>query len=228
MNSIPQTFQIKHINGSVLFETQAETLKVACELAIKQKVSLTGAYLTCADLTGADLTCADLTGADLTGAYLTGANIRYTNLRGADLRGADIRYTNLRGACLTSAYLTGADLTGADLPDYSVCPQDGEFIAWKKVQGNVVLKLRIPADAKRTSNLRNRKCRAEFVDVLAAYDRDKHELPAKQEFEGIYNTEFKYCVGQRITPDSYNDDIREDCTSGIHFFITRKEAEAWS
>ena len=34
-----------------------------------------------------------------------------------------------------------------------------------------------------------------------------------------------YCVGEIVKPDSYNDDIREECTNGLHFFITKREAE---
>jgi hypothetical protein len=40
-----------------------------------------------------------------------------------------------------------------------------------------------------------------------------------------HNPEITYTVGKIIKPDSYNDDIRLECTNGIHFFITKKEAE---
>ena len=36
-----------------------------------------------------------------------------------------------------------------------------------------------------------------------------------------------YTAGERIYPDSYNDDWRVECTNGIHFFMTREEAEDW-
>jgi uncharacterized protein YjbI with pentapeptide repeats len=49
--------QIKNrYNGSVIFETDAETIGTAVALAIAAKADLTGANLTRADLTGADLT----------------------------------------------------------------------------------------------------------------------------------------------------------------------------
>ena len=38
---------------------------------------------------------------------------------------------------------------------------------------------------------------------------------------------FMYEVGKIVNPDSYNDDIRLDCTNGIHFFVTKQEAEEW-
>jgi len=35
---------------------------------------------------------------------------------------------------------------------------------------------------------------------------------------------FKYEKGKVIVPDKYCDDIRIECSNGIHFFMTRKEA----
>jgi len=118
-------------------------------------------------------------------------------LRWADLRWADLRW---------------ADLREADLPHFQICPEDGSFVAWKKVRGSI-LKLLVPENAKRTSSLVGRKCRAEFVVVL--------------EGEGVSTHDDKtvYKVGETVYPDKYNDDIRVECTNGIHFFMTRKEAE---
>ncbi|KGW27295.1 pentapeptide repeats family protein [Burkholderia pseudomallei MSHR733] len=104
----------------VIFECEADSMKVAVELAYKQSVSLRDANLRGADLSGADLSDADLSGADLSGADLSdadlsGANLSGANLRGADLRGADLRGADLSGANLSGANLRGADLRGADL-----------------------------------------------------------------------------------------------------------------
>ena len=170
---------------------------------------LRGAYLTGADLTGADLRGADLRGADMRGAYLTGADLTGADLTGADLRGADLRGADMRGA-----YLTGADLTGAKLPHFQI--PDGDLIGWGKKGGRIV-KMRIPPEAKRTGSLIGRKCRAEWVEVL--------------EIEGADETTSErggtYCVGEITRPDSYNDDPRVECTNGVHFFLTRAEAEEW-
>ena len=37
-----------------------------------------------------------------------------------------------------------------------------------------------------------------------------------------------YRVGKTVESDSYDDDIRVECSHGIHFFLTRKEAEEWN
>jgi uncharacterized protein YjbI with pentapeptide repeats len=99
-------FEIKHhITGSLLFECEALSLKIAVELAVSKGASLRGADLRGADLDGASLRGADLDGADLRGASLDGASLRGAYLDGADLRGASLR----------GADLDGADLRGADL-----------------------------------------------------------------------------------------------------------------
>jgi len=210
---------------------------------IKPEANLRGAYLYGADLRGAnlrrtdlsranlrraDLRRADLREADLSEAYLYGAdlsetNLRETNLRGANLTGANLYGAYLYGADLSGAYLygadlsetnlTGADLSRADLPDFQICPEEGSFIAWKGVHSGVI-KLLVPATAKRTSSLIGRKCRAEYVYVLSG--------SGKSDRGGVY------VEGTKYYPDSYDDDIRVECSHGVHFFMTKAEAERWS
>ena len=101
--------------GSLIFECDAASLKVAVELAVSKKIGARGADLRGADLRGADLSSAYLSGADLRGADLRGADLSSAYLSGADLRGADLRGADLSSADLRDAYLGGADLRGADL-----------------------------------------------------------------------------------------------------------------
>ena len=97
-------FAIKHrSSGIVLFAAEVGSLKLAVELAVKEK----------ADLSGADLSGAYLRGAYLRGAYLRGADLSGAYLRGAYLRGAYLRGADLSGAYLSGAYLSGAFLDGA-------------------------------------------------------------------------------------------------------------------
>jgi len=172
--------------------------------------------LVCGETGGkrANLYGASLEGANLCGANLEGANLEGTYLYGASLEGANLYGANLKGASLEGANLYGAYLKGAKLPNFQICPEEGDFIAWKKVQGGV-LKLLVPATAKRTSSLVGRKCRAEFVVVLEGSGVSKHD--GKTVYE----------PGMTVYPDKYDGDIRVECTSGIHFFITRKEAEEY-
>jgi hypothetical protein len=76
--------------ASVLFATEAASLKAAVMAALKARADLRGANLYGADLRGANLYGADLRGANLHGADLHGADLRGADLHGADLRGAKI------------------------------------------------------------------------------------------------------------------------------------------
>jgi len=191
---------------------------------------LYGAYLSRVDLRGADLCGADLSGADLRGADLHGANLRRADLRradlcGADLSGANLRRADLRRADLCGADLRGADLRGADLEDIdaarlSIAPECGSFIGWKRC-GESIVKLLIPSDAKR-SNATGRKCRCSKAWTLGITDSDGRNIArAKSDRGGLYE------VGKLTVPDSFDEDRWNECSHGIHFFITREEAVAY-
>ena len=196
-----------------------------------QGANLQGANLQGANLHDANLQCADLWNADLQGANLRTANLQGANLQGANLQGANLWYANLRNANLQDANLRnadlrnadlqGADLQGANLPPFFTCPQEGSFIAWKKIS-NKLIKLRIPAKAKRTSPLVGRKCRAEYCTILGIYELTGAKTNLKKIRGGYKNDE--YIVGQIFYPDRYDSDIRVECTHGVHFFITKEEA----
>jgi hypothetical protein len=183
------------------------------------EANLSGANLSWANLSGANLSWANLSEANLSGANLSWANLSEANLSGADLSGANLSEANLSRANLSRANLSGANLSGANLykvklPHFQICPEEGDFIAWKKVNGGV-LKILVPAEAKRTSSLVGRKCRAEFVKVLEGEGVSKHDGKTLYKAVGT------------VYPDRYDDDIRIECTSGIHFFMTRREAEEY-
>ena len=192
---------------------------------------LGGAYLWRADLSGANLRGADLSGAYLRGADLRGANLSSADLGGAYLRNADLINADLNGANLNGANFNGADLIGADLINVKynertaffalVCPEEGDFIAWKKV-GDAIIKLRIPAEAKRSSAT-TRKCRCEFAEVLELQNLDGTTYKDDKVVNDNY-VKTIYKVGEIVRPDSWDDDRWNDCSHGIHFFMTRDEA----
>ena len=96
----------------VIFEHEADSLKIAVEFAVKSGADLSGADLSGANLYGADLSGANLSGANLSGADLYGANLSRADLPGANLSGANLYGANLSGADLSGANLSGADLYG--------------------------------------------------------------------------------------------------------------------
>lgn len=95
---------------------------------------------------------------------------------------------------------------------------EGVLIGWKKCNDDVLVKLQIPAEARR-SNGTERKCRAEFVDVLEVHG-------AEFGVTDSYGPVTEYRVGERIFADAWDEDWKNVCSNGIHFFITRQEAES--
>ena len=190
-----------------------------------RSVNLRDADLNYANLSDANLCDADLCGAGLRGTDLRGANLRYANLRDADLRGANLRYANLRGADLR-----GADLRGANLRGVELCGTEGNLmeyrrgkilsenvIGYKKCRDNVIVTLEIPRGAI-VFSINGTKCRTNKAKVLEieganrAYSQQKY---------------VSYYVGDEITIYNFNCEYNVECAEGIHFFMTRKEAEEY-
>ena len=132
------------------------------------------------------------------------------NLSRADLSGANLSGANLYGANLSRA--KNAELVIAQT---RILP-DGDLIGWKKCKDGVIVKLAIPAAAKR-SHAFGRKCRAEFADVL--------EVIGASSGVSSHDDKTEYRVGCRVEADRFDENWQEECSGGIHFFITRIEAE---
>ena len=191
-----------------------------------RSANLSDANLYGADLYGADLRSANLSSADLRDADLYGADLRSANLSSADIRDADLRSADLRSADLSGANLMRANLSGAEYNERTAffvlsCPEEGDFIAWKKVN-NVIVKLKVPAEAKRSSAT-SRKCRCEYAEVLELQNLDG--TPYND--DNVVNNNYVktiYKVGEIARTDSWDADRWNECSHGIHFFITRDEA----
>ena len=184
--------------------------------------NLSGSNLSGSNLSGSDLSGSNLRGSDLSSSDLRGSDLSYSNLSGSDLRGSDLRGSNLRGSDLRGSNLSGANLSGAKGAEISIAKTRilpaGSLIGWKKCSNGVIVKLRIPEEAKR-SHAFGRKCRAEFVDVL--------EVIGAEVGIAQHDGKTEYRAGQRVTPDSFSDNWQEECANGIHFFITREEAQEY-
>jgi hypothetical protein len=195
--------------------------------------NLSSADLRSANLSSADLSYADLSYANLSSADLSSANLRSADLRYADLSSADLSYANLSSADLSSANLRSADdpvkgiETALGFGEFLRFPQEGEFIAFKKVRNQVILKVKIPADADRVNAYSSKKGRASKVITLAAYDKDRKEISGKTEFIGTHDGKTRYVIGEETLPDSYDPSPLIECSHGIHFFLTFEEAKAW-
>lgn len=152
---------------------------------------------------------------------------------------------------------TRCDLTGVTFTDckadvrttgyYQVCPEKGEYTAFKKAivvtnnkgktvttqyQNNkyhgktifnyVIVELKIPADAKRSSAT-TRKCRASKAEVISITSIDGKKKYKKA--LAAHSQSFAYEVGKTVIPhNGFSKDRWAECAPGIHHFITRREA----
>ena len=180
--------------------------------------------------------------ADFSGSKLYGKNFADAALWGADFRGADARDTSFRGADLRRADFTGANIYGADffmakidetvgLSDLPLmCPDTGEFTAWKKaihirpngVYEDCIVKLIIPEDAERVSGM-TRACRASKARVLEIQTMDGQTITDGRAVS-FHDHGFIYAVGETVTSEKYESDRWRDHSPGIYFFINRRDA----
>ena len=174
-----------------------------------------------ADLRGTDLRGTNLREADLRRADLRRADLREAYLRGANLREADLRRADLRRADLREAYLRGADLREADLNFPIACPESGSFIGYKKAR-KYIIKLKILENAKRSSAT-SRKCRCDKAEVVAIENMDG-TVVGVDSVRSNRDSSFIYRIGEIVSVDNFDDNRWNECTAGIHFFITRDEA----
>ena len=196
-----------------------------------------------ADLSWADLSRANLYGANLSWANLSWANLSWANLSWADLSWADLSRANLYGANLSWANLSWADLSRANLYGANLsganyiekaknlfyplaCPEIGAFIGWKKARimhnrSECIVKLEISEDAMRSSAT-GRKCRCSKATVLEVQGLEGDVL--EQAAVSDRDENFHYVPGSVVSVSDFDENRWNECSTGIHFYITREEA----
>lgn len=121
------------------------------------------------------------------------------------------------------------------------CPEEGEFVGYKiasddritsyytfiihpyenLASANVLVTLKIPADAKRSS-AGGRKCRCNKAEVIEIEHVTTHENLSVAYSK--HDTRFEYHIGEEISEPNFNENRWGECSEGIHFFVNRKEA----
>lgn len=183
-----------------------------------------GATLNDTNICDSNLIHADFCDASLVGAYLPHSNLTRADFQGANLGWADLRDCVLDGTGFRDCNFIYANLRGSNYIPYIPleCPSDGAFVGWKKVN-NVLIKLEIPADAKRSSATTN-KCRCDKAKVLGFYDTlGVNELDITEFVNDKYE-KCKYVKGEMVYPDSFDEDRWNECSHGIHFFVNKQDA----
>lgn len=191
-----------------------------------------------AELSGADLSCANLTNtrfhdARLRYARLINAKIEHTSFCGADLTRASCMNIDLRTADIRHAVFYGVRMQGAlvgDIPISAglsglqpVFPTHGAFTIFKKLAEDKIAMLEVPAYAKRSSAT-TRKGRVSEAYVVAIWD--ERGKPCSRGVS-LRDPDFAYVVGTTVVSDAFDPDRWNECSSGIHCFLTREEAERW-
>ena len=216
---------------------------LSCANLVRANLShtnLRNANLSYADLRGTDLSYANLCEVDLDDGNLDNTNLKHAGLVRSNLRNTTLYYANLNHAQLTEADLTSADLSYANLMGANLqlaildnvrynectsffalqCPEKGSFIGYKKARGKIV-ELLITEDAKR-SNATTRKCRCSKAKVLSI--TNKENTKEYNKVTSDYDKDFIYKVGEIVEVKDFDENRWEECSTGIHFFLTRDEA----
>lgn len=168
---------------------------------------------------------------------LIGTSFLRSDLRSSTVNLCDVRDIDLRSSSLNGAYI---NLSKEELKSFETttkfnvytsfftlhCPEEGSFIGFKKTSDNKIVKLLILEDSKRSSATSS-KCRASKVKVLDIFyaidENQKHEMAYTSFNDKITN----YIVGETIEVNDFNEDRWVECSTGIHFFITKQEAVNW-
>ena len=139
-----------------------------------------------------------------------------------DLSNANLSYADLRGADLSGADLSGATANENTSFFFNQLP-DGEFIGWKKGKNDTLVKLKITENAKRSSAT-TLKCRCSEAFVIGIEDKKGNSI---EKTTSQYDNNFIYEVGKIVKVDNFDEDRWNECSSGIHFFISKEMARSY-
>lgn len=183
------------------------------------------------------------------GVDMSDCDLRNALFRNCDLSGAVLSRADLRGARFIDCALDGLvvedqeETRGLDEAFPSECPAQGSFVAYKMASrepdpavkdeedSSVIVALHVPEDAKRVSSPSG-KCRCDKAKVVGiteiggaqAYDKDGNALTKAVSF---HDSSFVYELGKTVEVKDFDDIRFHECSTGIHFFMTRELAEAY-
>ena len=146
-------------------------------------------------------------------AGLTKDQIRKKDFSKANFSKANFRWADFSGANLN--FIINESTFGLTIN----CPEEGEFIGYKKAKGKIV-KLKILTDAKRSSAT-SYKCRCSKA-ICLEIEGGLTEISSNRDSSFIYK------VGEIAEVKDFDENRWNECSSGIHFFTSRKMAECYS
>lgn len=198
--------------------------------------NLSGAEIKCSNFTHADLQCAQLyhtciyngtfyaalfDGAQLFQAFLYNTVLVCANFDNANLACAVLDHTNIDKASFTSCNLYRTKMyeaTGSLLEYRTGKILTEPIIGYKKCKYNVIVTLEIPKDAI-VFSINGTKCRTNKAKVI--------DIDGADRAFSIFNT-MTYYIGDEFNIKDFNCEYNRECANGIHFFMTREEAENYT
>ena len=97
-------------------------------------------------------------------------------------------------------------------------------MGYKKLKNNCIATLLIPGDALRVNAIGSYKCRCNKAEVLEIVDSARKLVNTAS---SNHNPEFIYETGKTVFVLDYDPSDRIECSTGIHFFMTKQEAEEY-
>lgn len=189
-----------------------------------------------AEFTDCDLTVVEMRN----GTNFARASFDRCNFKNAVCHGA-FRNTEFFDDDLTNVNMYEADFTNTEFVRCKLdnikydectcgialaCPEKGSFTAFKKAElyngDKCIVELQVPADALRSSAT-TRKCRVSKATVVAVYTMDGKSV--KQNAYSTHTRSFVYKLGKMVEVKNFDKNRWNECSSGIHCFITKREAE---
>ena len=189
---------------------------------------------------------------DFTEAYMTDFTFDNCIFRRCNFTKCDVKNVLFESCFFYDCDFNEADLPPFFYPEYMVrcinipympmaCPEEGEIIGYKIASSrrlclsnqlfwrdnenhgpaNVLVTLKIPADAKRSS-AGGRKCRCDKAEVIGLEHITSHESLSIAYSK--YDINFEYRIGEKISVPDFDENRWAECSTGVHFFINRKEA----
>ncbi len=171
------------------------------------------------DISHMNLSCTDLSNVIFMDCSICYINFSCAEMDNIQFRRCRIYACNFYGAHLSGSMFKNCILEISNSFLFPACPTEGSFIGWKACCDGKIVKLLIPEDAKRSSAT-TRKCRASHVKVL--------EILGNYSFAHSFYDRTIYEEGKEVFADYFEYDRWKECSNGIHFFITREEAEEYA
>ena len=185
----------------------------------------------------ADCTECDFEHADCTEGDFVSTNLSYAHLTDACFFLGSFSKTKLTNAQAYSTDFRECDFDECDLTDihtdedtvgyFLTCPEKGSFTAFKKAElyhdtERVIVELKVPASALRSSAC-SRKCRVSKAKVVSITSLDGSKKYTQNAYS-MHASNFVYKVGQTVEVKNFDKNRWNECSTGIHCFMTREEA----